>query len=304
MAQNWFHAAQGRSEGPFLTAQMLALIAEGAIRPQTLVWRSGLANWEPASAHFDFAPPPDTRTADPTPKAPRPRQAGPELADPDHASPGDPRYLDAAPSASSDWIARARATAPQPMAGPQRSPVRADTLARIEDREPMLPTTAILRVYRRGITFSGRSSRPEFWWFALFHSLLMGLAMALDQMLLKRAWVSFPVLTLIVALANLLPNYAVATRRLHDSGKSGIWIVLQILVPVGLTAVAFLVMLGLIGVDGLSPEQPEKTLLALWNGLMIYIASGFVALGLSIYLLILFARPGDSLENRYGPPPP
>ena len=60
--------------------------------------------------------------------------------------------------------------------------------------------------------FSGRASRPEFWWFFLFQVLISLAASMLGD-----------VIGGLVSLALLLPGLAVGTRRLHDIGKSGWW---------------------------------------------------------------------------------
>ena len=75
-------------------------------------------------------------------------------------------------------------------------------------------------------TFSGRASRPEFWWFTLFQ-LLVGLA---TSMLSETAYA-------LAGLALLLPALAVGTRRLHDIGRSGWWQLLY------LTGIGFLLLL-------------------------------------------------------------
>ena len=61
-------------------------------------------------------------------------------------------------------------------------------------------------------TFTGRASRPEFWWFFLFQILISLAASMLGD-----------VINGLVALGLLLPALAVGTRRLHDIGKSGWW---------------------------------------------------------------------------------
>ena len=69
--------------------------------------------------------------------------------------------------------------------------------------------------------FNGRASRPEFWWFALFVTLVSG----------ALAYVS-EAASSIFLIAVFLPLMAVGTRRLRDTGKSG-WSMLYLLVPVG-----------------------------------------------------------------------
>ena len=44
---NWYYAAGGQQQGPVDDAQLDALIAAGTVRADTLVWREGLANWQP-----------------------------------------------------------------------------------------------------------------------------------------------------------------------------------------------------------------------------------------------------------------
>ena len=83
---------------------------------------------------------------------------------------------------------------------------------------------AIASCMRQYATFSGRASRSEFWWFYLFTILLWWTAAWVGA----QAW--FPggalgglILEGLVNLAVLLPAVAVASRRLHDIGKSGWW---------------------------------------------------------------------------------
>lgn len=68
--------------------------------------------------------------------------------------------------------------------------------------------------------FNGRASRSEYWWFAL--------AVALGCAILS-AIASLPYF--IFAMGTVVPSIAAATRRLHDTNRSGWW-QLIILVPV------------------------------------------------------------------------
>src|SRR5688572_19911473 len=47
---NWFYANAGQQVGPINEADFERLAREGVIQPATLVWREGMANWEPYSA--------------------------------------------------------------------------------------------------------------------------------------------------------------------------------------------------------------------------------------------------------------
>lgn len=48
----WFYAEGDHQRGPAEEREIPDLIESGAIGPQTLVWRDGMADWEPAQRHF------------------------------------------------------------------------------------------------------------------------------------------------------------------------------------------------------------------------------------------------------------
>jgi hypothetical protein len=47
--RSWFYASEGQQQGPYPEVQLRALIARGAITPDTLVWTEGMANWQRAA---------------------------------------------------------------------------------------------------------------------------------------------------------------------------------------------------------------------------------------------------------------
>ena len=44
---NWYYASNGQQLGPVDDAQLDALVAAGTVTPDSLVWREGMANWQP-----------------------------------------------------------------------------------------------------------------------------------------------------------------------------------------------------------------------------------------------------------------
>jgi uncharacterized RDD family membrane protein YckC len=46
----WYYADAGRQVGPVEDAQLDELVRSGAVRDDTLIWREGMANWQPHSA--------------------------------------------------------------------------------------------------------------------------------------------------------------------------------------------------------------------------------------------------------------
>ncbi|MDM0105514.1 DUF805 domain-containing protein [Variovorax sp. J22R24] len=97
---------------------------------------------------------------------------------------------------------------------------------------------AVQTCFRKYVDFSGRASRPEYWWFILAYVVLAFVTGFIHEYLY-----------FIVVLAFLLPLLAAGARRLHDIGKSGWWLLLG-LIPVlgGLVLLYFTVQ----------PSQPES----------------------------------------------
>jgi uncharacterized membrane protein YhaH (DUF805 family) len=71
--------------------------------------------------------------------------------------------------------------------------------------------------------FEGRATRPEYWWFFLF-ILVVSLALSMVS----------SVLSGLFSLATLLPSIAAATRRLHDTNRSGWWQLIVLVPLIGL----------------------------------------------------------------------
>ena len=81
-------------------------------------------------------------------------------------------------------------------------------------------------VLKKYADFTGRARRTEFWMFALFN-FIFSFALQLVEALFGGPGV----LSGLYGLAVLLPGLAVGARRLHDTGRSGWWLLL-LLVPV------------------------------------------------------------------------
>ena len=78
--------------------------------------------------------------------------------------------------------------------------------------------------FRKYADFTGRATRPEFWWFVLLMwvisaALFLVSIPSLDRGDLRRGFPVGFILLFIVSLGFLLPYLAVAVRRLHDTDK-------------------------------------------------------------------------------------
>ena len=85
-----------------------------------------------------------------------------------------------------------------------------------------------LTVLKQYATFSGRASRSEFWYFQLFNVLVYVVLAILDSVIGTNG-----ALVGLYALGTLLPSLAVIIRRLHDTGKSGWWIFIELVPAIG-----------------------------------------------------------------------
>jgi len=101
-----------------------------------------------------------------------------------------------------------------------------------------------LMVWKKYAQFSGRSRRNEYWMFTLFnlliYVLLYGAAIALMESGIGKALLA---ICAIYGLAILIPSLAVGVRRLHDTGRSGWWLLICF-VPIvgGLILLVFFVL--------------------------------------------------------------
>jgi uncharacterized membrane protein YhaH (DUF805 family) len=94
-----------------------------------------------------------------------------------------------------------------------------------------------LKALKNYAGFAGRAQRKEYWFYVLFY-VLFGLAVGLVEGMLGMRGPegqSGP-LSVIYALAFLIPTIAVAVRRLHDTGRTGWWLLLAFIPLLGAIA--------------------------------------------------------------------
>jgi uncharacterized membrane protein YhaH (DUF805 family) len=91
-----------------------------------------------------------------------------------------------------------------------------------------------LMVLKKYAQFTGRSRRKELWMFVLFNTLI-GILLCVLSILLRESGISsiVSVLCLLYMLAVLVPGLAVGVRRLHDTGRSGWWWLIDLVPFVG-----------------------------------------------------------------------
>jgi uncharacterized membrane protein YhaH (DUF805 family) len=77
------------------------------------------------------------------------------------------------------------------------------------------------------VNFSGRASRSEYWYWILFIVIADIVAAIIDQAL------GMQLVTGLFGLVTIIPNIAIAIRRLHDLDRTGWWILLGFIPLIG-----------------------------------------------------------------------
>jgi uncharacterized membrane protein YhaH (DUF805 family) len=95
-----------------------------------------------------------------------------------------------------------------------------------------------LATLKKWSDFSARASRTEYWMFFLFNIIIAIVLGVIDTIIGSPG-----IIGLIFALALLIPGIAVTVRRLHDTDRSGWWLLIGF-VPLigGIVLLVFLVL--------------------------------------------------------------
>lgn len=160
----------------------------------------------------------------------------------------------------------------------------------------------MLMPLKRYAEFSGRSRRMEFWMWVLFTVIvsvvlsvidgLLGLGTSRSSVASSSTGVGFSamanmgVLGIIWSLGTLVPSIAVGVRRLHDTDRSGWWILL----PLAPYLAGILVMV-------MGAVSGSLAMAGLGGVLML------IGLICGIVLLVFYCLPGTPGPNKYGPDP-
>lgn len=121
--------------------------------------------------------------------------------------------------------------------------------------EQLNPIQWAIRPFPKMFESSGRAPRAEYWWFTLLYTVIYILAAIGDEELsLGDPIGSFGVLSTIWALACLLPQLMVGIRRLHDTGKSGWWLLMGIVPLIGIILLFFMAQRGDQGPNDYGPD--------------------------------------------------
>lgn len=98
-----------------------------------------------------------------------------------------------------------------------------------------------ISVLKQYAVFSGRAHRTEYWMFVLCNIVIMLLLSMVDKLIGGEQ----ELVSSVYSLAVLLPSLAVAARRLHDTDRSGWWLLIGLIPIIGtLVLIYFMVCNG------------------------------------------------------------
>jgi uncharacterized membrane protein YhaH (DUF805 family) len=148
---------------------------------------------------------------------------------------------------------------------------------------------AILSGFRKFLTFRGRAGRAEFWYWALFSFLVITAWTIVDMIIFG---VSTGPLSTLATIALVPPGLAAAVRRLHDTARTGWWI---LLLAGPLTTGSVLLLLAPLAPNlGIAPDAPVIA------GMFLVLVIPVISI---IILVLMIAAPGTPGDNRYGADP-
>lgn len=137
----------------------------------------------------------------------------------------------------------------------------------------------IIDPLRKYADFGGRASRTEFWTFLILGTILTFAAHQFEALDGERVAVAMNmgVIELSITLLLLLPTVTVGVRRLHDTGRSGWWMML--------------IYLPWLATFASGDNQG-----------LVLVAAGALLVGGFVWIVMMLL-PGDAGENAFGHPP-
>ena len=111
-----------------------------------------------------------------------------------------------------------------------------------------------LKALRQWTDFSTRARRKEYWMFTLFY-VLIAIGVAIVETILGLGFFGVGLLSSLFGLAMIIPGLAVSVRRLHDTGRSGLWLLIGFVPFIGWAVLLyFMVIEGTRGANQYGPD--------------------------------------------------
>lgn len=109
-----------------------------------------------------------------------------------------------------------------------------------------------LEVLKKYTVFKGRASPKEFWMFVLFN-FIFGFVLGIIDIAIE----SEAILSLLYSLAMFIPYIAVSVRRLHDTNRSGWWLLISLVPFGGIALLLFMIQGSQSGENQYGPNPKE-----------------------------------------------
>lgn len=104
---------------------------------------------------------------------------------------------------------------------------------------------------RKYADFNGRARRAEFWWYTLAVFIVSAIVSAVENV----AFGGTGFLSWGLSLALLIPGLAVGARRLHDTDRSALWLLIGLIPAIGIIVlIVFFIMEGTPGPNKFGPS--------------------------------------------------
>ena len=122
-----------------------------------------------------------------------------------------------------------------------------------------------IKVLKQYTDFYGRARRREYWMFVLFN-VLISLALGIIDNVIGTysAEMHTGLFEGIYSLAVLVPSLAVTVRRLHDTNRSGWWLLISLIPFLGWALLlVFMILDGTPGENRFGPDPKEESVFQL-----------------------------------------
>ncbi len=117
-----------------------------------------------------------------------------------------------------------------------------------------------LYVLKNYAVFSGRARRKEYWFFTLISSVVVVFFSVIDNQMGWKLGEDAGFLGTLYGVAVIVPSIAVTVRRLHDTDRSGWWILIGLIPLVGaIVLLVFLILKGNEGDNRFGPDPKAET---------------------------------------------
>ncbi len=117
-----------------------------------------------------------------------------------------------------------------------------------------------LDVLRKYVVFSGRARRKEYWVFVLISSIVVVFLSVIDEMMGWTLGEDEGFLSTLYGVAVIIPSIAVTLRRLHDTDRSGWWVLIGLIPLIGvIILLVYMILKGNEGDNRFGPDPKAET---------------------------------------------